>query len=185
MFLEQGNYDIDTEGISYGIVKGSKPYDDITSALIGNGRVEARFLITEGDRTKVSLQGSYYSSNAFGNEKQVSGSGKRLQELIDDAFDKYDAILGVESSQTLAEATADNAIANKKLDCNDPNAKDEMIITKRDTPVFSTRSRNAVTLISLTTGVRVMTYTSDASYTTICYDGQKAYVESNRIGRGR
>lgn len=185
MFLEQGNYSIDTDGIQYGIVSGSKPFDGFTTALIGNGRIEVRFLITEGEKTKVSLQGSFFSSNAFGTESQVASDGKQLQQIIDEAFQKYDALLGVTSSETLAEVKSQQAVALKRLECSDPSAKDEMIITKRDTPVYGSKSKNAVTLITLSTGVRVMTYSTDHAYATICYEGRKAYVESNRIGKGR
>ena len=183
LVLEAGGYSLNTDGIEYGIVKGDKPYDGVTTALAGAGRFELSFLITESNgKTKVTLQPSSYRQNAFGVESQNSYSGSNIQEAVDKAFASFNEMIGGGDLGSIASIKAEEINTSKMLPCNDTQANRTMIVVGSKTPLLESRLHGASHLLELNSGVRVHVYSVTDNFATVCYEDKKAYIKASRVG---
>lgn len=153
--------------------------------MVGAGRFELSFLITENQdgKTKVTLQPSSYSQNAFGVEAQNTFSGTEIQEAVDRTFVKYNEMIGGGDLGSIATMKADEVNASKRLECNDPKARQTRTVVKRDTPLLQSTRHGAAYFMLLDHGVKVNIYNVTDNFAYVCYGDQKAYIKASLVGK--
>ncbi len=185
VFLESNGYSIDADNIEMGLIKGEKPYDNMTTFLVGSGRFELGFLITQSSNgdASVSISPKAFSKNVFGVESQATFSGAQIQELVDDAFAQYTRIIGGGDMGSVASIKADAASSLKELPCSDSGADEVRVIVFGDTPMYQKASTGSAIVMQLSAGVRVHTYNTNGSFTQVCNEHTKAWIKSDKLGR--
>lgn len=187
-FLESNGYTIDTGAMSVGVISGEKAFSTMTAIFTGDGRFEMSFLVTEKaeNRTSVTIQSKAFEKSVFGNERQVSTTGGSIQQVIDDAFAQYTAIIGGGDLGTLASINASSAKDAGRLVCNDAEADEIRITTRGSTPLYQQPNTGSAIVMHLDAGVRLSVYSRESGpFTQVCNDYSRAWVRSELLGRVR